>query len=67
MPRNADHRDVQRLLAEGGQLVEVLPVKEFVSEHLIGAHNIPLKSLTRESVAHLDRDRPVVVYCWDHL
>jgi rhodanese-related sulfurtransferase len=67
MPTKADHDDVQRLVAAGAQLVEVLPVEEYESEHLVGAINIPLKSLDRQAVAALDRERPVVVYCWNHL
>jgi rhodanese-related sulfurtransferase len=31
------------------------------------AINLPLKHLTSESVAHLDRASPIVVYCWDSL
>lgn len=47
------------------QLVEVLPPREYEEEHLPGAINIPLRSLNPASVAQLDRDKPVVVYCWD--
>lgn len=66
MPTNADHRDVQRLLAHNAQLVDVLPANEYETEHLPGAINVPLKTLGRESLGGLDRDRPVIVYCWDH-
>lgn len=55
------------LLDQGAQLVEVLPVAEYTEMHLPRAVNIPLKSLDDTSVAGLDRDRPVVVYCWDGL
>jgi len=56
------------MLAKGNtQLIEVLPEKEYVEEHLPGAINIPLKSMNRESVAALDRSRPTVVYCWDDI
>ena len=51
----------------GGQLVEVLPRAEFDDEHLPGAISLPLKSLTAETSAVLDRSRPVIVYCWDGL
>lgn len=57
--------DVERLLAQGAQLVEVLPAAEYEEEHLPGAVSIPLKELDRESAARLDRDRPVIVYCYD--
>jgi rhodanese-related sulfurtransferase len=60
--------DVQRLVAAGAQLVEVLPRDEYDEEHLPGALHLPLKSLTREMAEHsLDRGRAVIVYCWDAL
>jgi hypothetical protein len=36
-------------------------------EHLPDAIHLPLQLVSRESVAVLDRDRPVIVYCWDGL
>ncbi len=65
MPKSIDRDELQRLLAGGAQLVEVLPPAEYAEEHLPGAVNLPLKSLTRETAAQLDRERPVVVYCYD--
>ena len=62
MPTNIDRDDVQRLMREGAQLVEVLPPTEYEGMHLVGAINIPLKSLNRETTAKLERDRPVIVY-----
>ena len=67
MPTEIDRIEVQRLVAEGAQLVEVLPAEEFAAEHLPGAINVPLKTLDRAAVANLDRDHPVIVYCWDAL
>lgn len=57
--------DVQRLVAEGAQLVEVLPREEYEEQHLPGAVNLPLKELNAATASGLRRDRPVVVYCWD--
>jgi rhodanese-related sulfurtransferase len=66
MPTSIDRDDVQRLLRdERAQLVEVLPPEEYDDEHLPGAINIPLKSLDRETTGALDRERPVIVYCYD--
>ncbi len=62
MPSNIDRDGVQRLIAEGAQLVEVLPPTEYEEKHLPSAVNIPLKSLDRETTARLERDRPVIVY-----
>jgi rhodanese-related sulfurtransferase len=62
-----DTEGLERMLDEGGvELVEVLPASEYDKEHLPGARNIPLVDLTREAVADLDRDQPVVVYCFDY-
>ena len=51
---------------EGAQLVDVLPREEYEEEHLPGAINIPLKVLNRETIAWLNRDAPVIVYCHDY-
>ena len=45
----------------------MLPEAEYAEAHLPGAINIPLKQLDASTTAILDRDRPVVVYCWDSL
>lgn len=60
-----DRDRLQQLVAQGAQLIEVLPAKEFDEDHLPGARSIPLKKLDRDAVAALDRDPPIVVYCWD--
>jgi len=66
MPTPIDRDELQRLLRdEQAQLVEVLPPDEYDDEHLPGAINIPLKTLDRETTGQLDRDRPVIVYCYD--
>ena len=67
MPTAIDRDEVQRLLRlERAQLVEVLPGDEFEDEHLPGAINIPLKTIDAGSVASLDPQRPVIVYCYDY-
>jgi len=67
MAASVDRDEVQRLTAAGAQLVEVLPQAEYDDEHLPGAVHVPLKTLTADSAAVLDRTRPVIVYCWDGL
>jgi rhodanese-related sulfurtransferase len=62
-----DRRELDQLLADGAQLVETLPEKEYNDGHLPGAISLPLRQLTPERAAVLDRVRPVVVYCWDSL
>ena len=61
-----DRDRLQDLLEQGAQLVEVLPADEYEYEHLPGAINIPLKTLDAETVRKLDRDRPVIAYCYDY-
>jgi len=58
---------LQELIADGVQLVEVLPERQYELGHLPGAVNLPLKRLDASTAAVLDRHRPVVVYCWDSL
>ncbi|HZP27023.1 MAG TPA: rhodanese-like domain-containing protein [Dehalococcoidia bacterium] len=58
--------ELRRLLEQGAQLVEVLPEKEYREQHLPGAIHIPLTKLTPQAAAALDRNRPVIVYCWDY-
>ncbi len=65
MPTEIEVGDVRDLMDRGAQVLEVLPPREYEEEHLPGAINIPLKSLTPEAAARLDRTRPIVVYCWD--
>jgi rhodanese-related sulfurtransferase len=65
MPREIDRTEVQRLVGAGAQLVEVLPAEEYEEDHLPGALSLPLRRLETEAVKILDRNRPVIVYCWD--
>ena len=65
MPTQIDRDEVERLVAAGAQLIEVLKAEEYEKEHLPGAINIPLKKLDGEAAKVLDRSRPVIVYCWD--
>ena len=65
MPTEIGRERVQRLVAEGAQLVEVLPKEEYEEQHLPGALHIPLRDIDAEVRARLAPGRPVVVYCWD--
>jgi rhodanese-related sulfurtransferase len=59
-----DRETVQQMVGQGAQLVEVLPKQEYVEDHLPGAVSHPLKQLDDEA-GEIDRNRPVIVYCWD--
>jgi rhodanese-related sulfurtransferase len=67
MAAKIGYAELRVLLDEGAQLIEVLPAAEYAEEHLPGAINIPLKELTTEAAAQLDRRHPTVTYCWDYL
>jgi phage shock protein E len=67
MPTPVELAQVERLVADGAQLAEALPEEEYEEGHLPGAISLPLRQLTAERAAVLDRGRPVVVYCWDSL
>jgi rhodanese-related sulfurtransferase len=59
-----DREAVREMVERGAQLVEVLPAKEYEEDHLPGAVSHPLRQLDKEA-DQLDRNRPVIVYCWD--
>lgn len=65
MPQFIQLERVQELIDEGAQIVDVLPPQEYEEEHLPGALGIPLKKLVEEA-PKLDKDQPVIVYCWDY-
>jgi rhodanese-related sulfurtransferase len=65
VPKVIELEELQRLVEAGAQLVEVLPKEEFDEEHIPGAINIPLRKIDTEALERLDRQRPVIVYCWD--
>jgi rhodanese-related sulfurtransferase len=59
-----DRETVIEMVKRGAQLVEVLPAKEYMEDHLPGAVSHPLKQLDQEA-GDIDRNRAVIVYCWD--
>lgn len=65
MPKGIQRDELRKLVAAGAQLVEVLPAEEYEDDHLPGAISLPLRRLESEAATVLDRNRPVVVYCWD--
>ncbi len=65
MPKQVDRVELRRMVAAGAQLVEVLPAEEYAEDHLPGAISIPLKHIDVEGTKELDKNRAVIVYCWD--
>ena len=66
MIRRIGIEQVQKMKEQGARLVEVLGTKEYAEEHIPGAINIPLLHMNASSVATLDKNRPVIVYCWNY-
>ena len=67
VPTRIGLQRMQELMDAGATVIEVLPRDEFTEQHLPGALGIPLKELDADAVARLDRDAPLVVYCWDSI
>ncbi len=67
MPTEIDRHEVQRRIAAGAQLVDVMPKAEWEESHISGAVHVPLKQLDETAPEHLDAARPVIVYCYDSL
>jgi rhodanese-related sulfurtransferase len=65
MPAEIRREEVRKLVAEGAQLVEVLPSPEYEEDHLPGAIHVPLRKIDSQAREVLDPGRPVIVYCWD--
>ena len=66
MPAQVGTEEALRLHRAGAQFVEVLGKSEYDEEHLPGAVHIPLRKLDEVAPQVLDRDGPVVVYCFDY-
>jgi rhodanese-related sulfurtransferase len=66
VPTSIDRSEVQRLIDdEQATLVEALPREDFEAEHITGAVNLPIKEINAQSIGHLDKDHPIILYCWD--
>jgi rhodanese-related sulfurtransferase len=59
-----DRERLKEMVRDGAQLIEVLPAKEYAEDHLPGAVSHPLRQLDKEA-GLIDRNRPIIVYCWD--
>jgi rhodanese-related sulfurtransferase len=57
MPVEIGHDEVEQLIAAGAYLLDVREREGYDAEHLPGAVSLPIKSL--------DRNRPVITYCWE--
>jgi rhodanese-related sulfurtransferase len=68
LTQRIDRRGLVDLLDQSDALlVEVLPPGAYEALHLTGAINIPLADLDESAIGELDPDRPIVLYCYDHV
>lgn len=67
MPTEIDRHEVQRLVAAGAQLIDVMSKAEWEESHLVGAIHVPLKKLAELAPERLDTSRAVITYCYDSL
>lgn len=65
MPTVIDRPEVERMLAAGAQLLDVLATDEHEEERIPGALNVPLAQLRADTTAHLSSSDPIIVYCHD--
>ena len=54
------------LQKHGAQVLEVLPQNEFDEQHIPGAISLPLSKFKPAELAKLDKNRAIIVYCWDY-
>lgn len=60
-----DSWDLKTMLdrGDGVILIDARAASAFAAEHIPGAINIPHRTMSTETTAHLDRDALVVTYC----
>ncbi len=62
-----DPADVRLDLQRGQDsflLIDARSVQDFEECHIPGAINMPYRKITAESIAHLPKEKLLVVYCW---
>ncbi len=67
MPTEIDRHELQRLMAQGGQVVDVMGSSEYEASHLPGALHVPLPKIRERALQLLDPSRACITYCYDSL
>ena len=62
MSKVIDRHQVQQLVQQGAQLLDVLGTKEYESEHIPGAINLPMEKW--QGLEGLQKDKTNIVYCY---
>lgn len=65
MPTSVNRAEVRQLLDQGATVVEVLEESQYRAAHLPGAVHVPAWELTEQRASNFDRQRALVVYCFD--
>jgi rhodanese-related sulfurtransferase/CBS domain-containing protein len=60
------HKEVQRLIEQGAQVLDALPADDYEKQHIAGALNVPLEEFSNDSIRDLDPIKPTVTYCFDN-
>jgi rhodanese-related sulfurtransferase len=60
------HKQVQRLIEQGAQVLDALPADDYAKQHIAGAINVPLEQFSLELIRGLDPSAPTVTYCADN-
>lgn len=60
-----NREQVRNLMRQGAQVLDVLPASAYRKSHLRGAINLPLAEFQEAKLRQLDRERPIVTYCYD--
>lgn len=63
--RRVDAPEARQLIEEGAVVLDALPETIWRQEHLPTARSMPLEDFEPSRVDDLDRDTPLVVYCFD--
>src|SRR5579859_2241655 len=45
-------------------LIDARSAQDFEECHIPGAINLPYRKITAESITHLAKEKPMVIYCW---
>ena len=66
MIRTIGLEQVQKMKEQGAPNCRRAGIKRVFRRNIPRAINIPLLHLNASSVAMLDKNRPIIVYCWDY-
>ncbi|MEO8456682.1 MAG: rhodanese-like domain-containing protein [Chloroflexota bacterium] len=60
------HKEVQKLIEQGAQILDALPADDYAKQHIAGAINVPLEKFSQDLIRDLDPNKPTITYCFDN-